>query len=157
MGRVLDRNALRAALVEERRAGRTIVFTNGCFDLLHLGHVRSLREARRHGDRLVVGLNSDASVRRLGKGSDRPVLPEDDRAEMLAALDMVDYVSIFDEDTPLELIRATEPDVLAKGGDWSESAIVGADFVRARGGRVERLPYHRDLSTTEILRRIRGV
>jgi D-beta-D-heptose 7-phosphate kinase/D-beta-D-heptose 1-phosphate adenosyltransferase len=157
VGRVLDRGALRAALAEERRAGRTIVFTNGCFDLLHLGHLRSLRDARNLGDRLVVGLNSDASVRRLGKGSDRPVFPEDERAEMLAALETVDYVSIFDEDTPLELIRATEPDVLAKGGDWSERTIVGSDFVRARGGRVERLPYHRGLSTTEVLRRIRGV
>ncbi len=156
MGRILDRDALRAALAEDRRAGRTIVFTNGCFDLLHLGHVRSLREARRHGDRLVVGLNSDASIRRLGKAPGRPIVGAAERAEMLAALEGVDYVSIFEEDTPLELIRAAEPDVLAKGGDWSENAIVGADFVRARGGRVERLPYHPGLSTTEVLRRIRG-
>jgi rfaE bifunctional protein nucleotidyltransferase chain/domain len=156
VGRILDRDALRAALAEDRRAGRTIVFTNGCFDLLHLGHVRSLREARRHGDRLVVGLNSDASIRRLGKAPGRPIVGAAERAEMLAALEGVDYVSIFEEDTPLELIRAAEPDVLAKGGDWSENAIVGADFVRARGGRVERLPYDPGLSTTEVLRRIRG-
>jgi len=156
VGRILDRKALQAALAEDRRRGRTIVFTNGCFDLLHAGHVRSLREARGLGDRLVVGLNGDASVRRLGKAVDRPVVPEAERAEVLAALEVVDYVSVFEEDTPLELIRATQPDVLAKGGDWSEEAIVGADLVRARGGRVERLAYHPGLSTTEVLRRIRG-
>jgi len=156
VGRILDRKALQEALAEDRREGRTIVFTNGCFDLLHPGHVRSLREARRLGDRLVVGINSNASVRRLAKADDRPIVGEADRAEMLAALEMVDYVSIFEEDTPLELIRATAPDVLAKGGDWSEDAIVGADLVRSRGGRVERLSYHLGLSTTEILRRIRG-
>jgi D-beta-D-heptose 7-phosphate kinase/D-beta-D-heptose 1-phosphate adenosyltransferase len=156
VGRILDRKALQAALAEDRREGRSIVFTNGCFDLLHPGHVRSLRDARRLGDRLVVGLNSDASVRRLGKADDRPVIGQAGRAEMLAALEMVDYVSIFEEDTPLELIRAAAPDVLAKGGDWSDDAIVGADLVRSRGGRVERLRYHPGLSTTEMLRRIRG-
>ena len=154
MGRILDRAALRDAVREDRRAGRAIVFTNGCFDLVHAGHVRSLRDAKALGDRLVVGLNSDASVRRLGKGANRPIVGEAARAEVLAALEMVDYVSIFDEDTPLELIHAVEPDVLAKGGDWAESDIVGGDFVTRRGGRVERLPYHQGLSTTEILRKI---
>jgi D-beta-D-heptose 7-phosphate kinase/D-beta-D-heptose 1-phosphate adenosyltransferase len=156
VGRVLDRPALREAVAEDRRAGRRIVFTNGCFDLLHPGHVRSLCEARGLGDRLVVGVNSDRSVARLGKGPDRPILPEADRAEMLAALEAVDYVSIFDEDTPLELIHAVEPDVLVKGGDWNEQDIVGSRFVVERGGRVERLRYHSGLSTTELLRRIRG-
>jgi rfaE bifunctional protein nucleotidyltransferase chain/domain len=156
VGRFLNRAKLREALADERRAGRTIVFTNGCFDLLHPGHVRSLREARRLGDRLVVGLNSDRSVERLGKGPGRPILREVERAEMLAALEMVDYVTLFDEDTPLELIHAVEPDVLVKGGDWKEADIVGAEFIRERGGRVERLAYHPGLSTTEILRRIRG-
>jgi len=156
MGRVLDRVALARAIREDHHAGRTVVFTNGCFDLVHAGHVRSLRDARRLGDRLVVGLNSDASVRRLAKGAGRPIVEQAGRAEVLAAFDMVDYVSIFDEDTPLELIRAVEPDVLAKGGDWPEAQIVGADFVKARGGTVERLPYHQGLSTTEILNRIRG-
>lgn len=156
MGRVLDRSTLCAAVADDHGAGRIVVFTNGCFDILHAGHVRSLRDARAHGDRLVVGLNSDASVRRLGKDAGRPLIGEAGRAEVLAALQMVDYVSIFDEETPLELIRAVEPDVLAKGGDWAEDAIVGADFVKSRGGRVERLPYHPGLSTTEILRRIRG-
>ncbi len=156
MGRVLGRAELREALAETRRGGRTVVFTNGCFDLLHPGHVRSLREARGFGDVLVVGLNSDRSVARLGKGPGRPALSEDERAELLAALEMVDYVTIFDEDTPLELIRAVEPDVLVKGGDWNEADIVGAAFVRSRGGRVERMTYHPGLSTTEVLRRIRG-
>jgi len=156
VGRVLDRQALREAVAAERRAGHTIVFTNGCFDLLHVGHVRSLREARTFGDRLVVGINTDASVHRLGKGADRPVLPEQERAELVAALEPVDFVSLFDEDTPLELIVAVEPDVLVKGGDWAEDAIVGADVVRRRGGRVERLRYHAGRSTSELLRRIRA-
>ncbi len=156
MGRVLDRERLRQAAAEDRRAGRTIVFTNGCFDLLHPGHVRSLREARALGDRLVVGLNSDASVRRQGKGPERPILAEAERAELLAALDMVDYVSIFDEDTPLELIRSVAPDVLVKGMDWADDRIAGADFVRQRGGRIERLPIHAGWSTSELVRRIRG-
>jgi len=156
VGRVLDRAELSRQVAEDRRAGQTIVFTNGCFDLVHPGHVRSLADARRLGDRLVVGVNSDASVARLGKGPGRPVLGEAERAEVLAALEMVDYVSVFDEDTPLELIHAVTPDVLVKGGDWSEADIVGADFVRSRGGRVERMRYHPGLSTTELLRRIRG-
>ena len=156
MGRVLDRAALRDAIREERRAGRTIVFTNGCFDILHAGHARSLRDARALGDRLVVGVNSDASVAQLGKGADRPIVDEAHRAELVAALGAVDYVSIFEEDTPLELIRAVEPDVLAKGGDWAEDDIVGGDFVKQRGGRVVRLPYHAGLSTSEVLRRIKN-
>jgi rfaE bifunctional protein nucleotidyltransferase chain/domain len=156
VGRVLGRAELRKVLAEQRRAGRSVVFTNGCFDLLHPGHVRSLREARDFGDLLVVGLNSDRSVGRLGKGPGRPILGENERAELLAALEMVDFVTLFDEDTPLELIRAVEPDVLVKGGDWNEADIVGAEFVRGRGGRVERMTYYPGLSTTEVLRRIRG-
>jgi rfaE bifunctional protein nucleotidyltransferase chain/domain len=156
VGRVLGRAELREALAEERRAGRTVVFTNGCFDLLHPGHVRSLREARGFGDLLVVGVNSDRSVGRLDKGPGRPILTEDERAEVLAALEMIDYVTFFDEDTPLELIHAVEPDVLVKGGDWNEADIVGAEFVRGRGGRVARMTYHPGLSTTEVVRRIRS-
>ena len=156
MGQVLDRKGLVAALARERAAGRRIVFTNGCFDLVHAGHVRSLRDARALGDVLVVGVNGDASVGRLGKGGGRPILPQSDRAEVLAALSSVDYVCVFDEDTPLELIRAAEPDVLVKGGDWTPDAIVGADVVTARGGRVANVPYHEGLSTTDIIRRIRS-
>jgi D-glycero-beta-D-manno-heptose 1-phosphate adenylyltransferase len=156
MGRVLDRAALHDAVREDQRAGRKIVFTNGCFDILHAGHARSLCDARALGDRLVVGVNSDASLARLAKGANRPIVAEAHRAELVAALGAVDYVSIFDEDTPLELIRAVEPDVLAKGGDWAEHDIVGGEFVKQRGGRLVRLPYHAGLSTTEILRRIKN-
>ena len=131
------------------------MFTNGCFDLIHPGHVRYLRAARRLGDILVVGLNSDASVRRLDKGPDRPLVPEADRAEVMGGLEMVDYVSIFDEDTPYELIRAVAPDVLVKGGDWSVDRIVGADLVRARGGMVRSIPFAVGYSTTRLLQRIR--
>jgi D-beta-D-heptose 7-phosphate kinase/D-beta-D-heptose 1-phosphate adenosyltransferase len=156
VGRVLERRELLDALAAERRAGRRIVFTNGCFDLLHAGHVRTLAAARALGDVLVVAVNSDESVRRLGKGPDRPLFPARERAEVVAALAAVDYVTIFPEDTPLELVRAIVPDVLAKGGDWRPEAIVGAEIVARAGGRVVSLPYHPGLSTTEVLRRIRA-
>ena len=135
-------------------AHQTIVFTNGCFDIPHVGHIRYLREAAKLGDVLVVGLNSDASVRRL-KGPERPVNCEQDRAEMLCAFSFVDYVAVFDEDTPRCLIETICPDVLVKGGDYAADEIVGADFVRARGGSVEVLPYVEGKSTTGILERIR--
>lgn len=155
MGRVLGREALAKALAEERRACRRVVFTNGCFDLLHPGHVRSLREARQLGDVLVVGVNGDSSVRRLGKGPERPILAEADRAEIVAALATVDYVCLFDEDTPVELIRVVAPDVLVKGGDWTPETMAGADLVEARGGEVRALTHHPGHSTTELVRRIR--
>lgn len=139
----------------ERRRGRRVVFTNGCFDLLHPGHVRYLAAARRAGDLLVVAINSDRSVRRL-KGPGRPVQHEAARAEVLAALAAVDLVVIFDEETPLEVIRAIEPDVLAKGADWKADAIVGADLVRARGGKVLRVALVPGESTTRLVARSRG-
>ncbi|MDP1571742.1 MAG: D-glycero-beta-D-manno-heptose 1-phosphate adenylyltransferase [Vicinamibacterales bacterium] len=138
-----------------RREGRTLVFTNGVFDLLHPGHVRYLQAARALGDALIVAVNSDRSVRAQGKGPDRPINPDAERAEVLAALACVDAVVIFDEDTPLEIITAIQPDVLVKGADWGTDAIVGADEVRARGGRVERITLAEGYSTTEILRRVR--
>lgn len=147
-------NAGEIANFREKHANQTIVFTNGCFDIPHVGHIRYLREAAKLGDVLVVGLNSDASVRRL-KGAERPVNRENDRAEMLCAFGFVDYVAIFGEDTPLNLIRAIQPDVLVKGGDYTEESIVGADFVRARGGNVVVLPYVEGKSTTKIVERIR--
>ena len=132
-----------------------VVFTNGVFDLLHTGHVALLEAARAEGDVLIVGLNSDASARRLGKGSDRPVVPEADRARVLAALAAVDCVVLFDADTPLELIRRLKPDVLVKGADYAPEAIVGAKDVEGWGGRVVRVPLVNNKSTTELLKHLR--
>ena len=142
-------------LVEELRAsGKTVVFTNGVFDLLHVGHLRYLRHARGLGDALIVGLNSDRSVRQI-KGTGRPITAEAERAEILEALACVDGVVIFDEETPRDLIMAIQPDVLVKGADWSEDAIVGRDIVEARGGRVVRVAIEPGHSTTKIVDRIR--
>ena len=139
---------------ELRATGKTVVFTNGVFDLLHVGHLRYLQHARGLGDALVVGLNSDRSVR-LNKGPDRPITPEAERAEILEALACVDSVVIFDEETPRDLILAIQPDVLVKGADWAEDAIVGRDIVEARGGRVVRVAIEAGHSTTNIVDRIR--
>ncbi|GKS60314.1 glycerol-3-phosphate cytidylyltransferase [Nitrospira sp.] len=132
------------------------MFTNGCFDLLHVGHVRYLQAARALGDLLVVGLNTDASIRRLSKGADRPIVPEHQRSEVLAALGCVDYVTLFDEPDPLELITALKPDVLVKGGDWKPDQIVGKDLIQARGGQVLALPLVPDISTSTLIDRIRS-
>ena len=136
--------------------GTPLVFTNGVFDLLHAGHVALLEAARGEGAALVVGVNSDASVRRLGKGTDRPHVPAAERARLLAGLACVDCVVIFGEDTPLELIRRLHPDVLVKGADYQRSEIVGADEVEGWGGRVVRVPLAPGLSTSELLRRLHG-
>src|SRR5690349_6305749 len=152
--RVLDAAALDRFVREQRAAGKRIVFTNGVFDILHPGHVRYLQAARAHGDVLIVGLNSDASVRR-NKGPARPINPQDERAEVLAALACVDAVSIFDEDTPADIIRRVEPDVLVKGADWPADQIVGRDTVEARGGRVVLEPVEQGYSTSAIIQRIR--
>ena len=138
----------------EKRVGQRVVFTNGCFDLLHPGHIRSLEEARALGDVLIVGLNSDSSVREL-KGIGRPVIPENERAEILTALECVDAVVIFAEPTPRETIARLLPDVLVKGGDWGGDEIVGREEVESAGGRVVRIPVVSGYSTTEILRKIR--
>ena len=138
----------------ERQGGR-VVFTNGVFDLLHPGHVDVLTGARARGDALVVGLNSDASVRRL-KGPARPVRSEGDRAYVLAALECVDAVAVFEEDTPLELVRALQPDVIVKGGDYTPDSVVGADVVRARRGEVVIIPLTPGHSTTSTIERLRG-
>ena len=138
----------------ERQAGR-VVFTNGVFDLLHPGHVDVLVGARQRGDLLVVGINSDASVRRL-KGPDRPVRSEAERAYLLAALESVDAVALFDQDTPLELVEALRPDVIVKGGDYTPETVVGADVVRALGGEVVIIPLTPGHSTTSTIERLRG-
>jgi D-glycero-beta-D-manno-heptose 1-phosphate adenylyltransferase len=135
---------------------RPLVFTNGVFDILHRGHATYLAEARALGATLLVAINSDASAKRLGKGDDRPVNRLADRVAVVAALESVQVVTWFDEDTPLELIRACRPDVLAKGGDWKPEAIVGAAEVRGWGGRVHSIPFRHQLSTTALLEKIRG-
>jgi rfaE bifunctional protein nucleotidyltransferase chain/domain len=145
-----------AAFVERQRAaGKRVVFTNGVFDILHPGHTRYLREARSLGDALIVGLNADASVRR-NKGPARPINPEEERAEVLAALESVDGVVIFDEDTPAEIIEAVQPDILVKGADWADDAIVGRETVEARGGRVVRVPVEKGFSTTSIIEKVKA-
>jgi rfaE bifunctional protein nucleotidyltransferase chain/domain len=136
--------------------GRRVVFTNGCFDLLHVGHVRYLQAARALGDFLVLGLNDDASVRRLSKGSDRPLTPQNERAEILAALACVDLVVIFSQDTPLELILALRPDILVKGGDYTPDTIVGRPEVLSWGGEVHVIPFVPGKSTSILIARIRG-
>jgi rfaE bifunctional protein nucleotidyltransferase chain/domain len=138
----------------EKRNGRAVVFTNGCFDVLHPGHVRTLEQARGLGDVLIVGINSDASVRQL-KGHGRPLIPQNERAEILAAFECVDAVVIFDELTPREIISALLPDILVKGGDWAGDKIIGREEVEAAGGRVESIAVVPGYSTTEILRKIR--
>jgi D-glycero-beta-D-manno-heptose 1-phosphate adenylyltransferase len=138
-----------------RAAGKTVVFTNGVFDLLHPGHIRYLTDARREGDALVVAINSDRSVRAI-KGPSRPLTPEYERAEVLAAVRCVDAVVMFDEDDPRQIIRRLEPDVLVKGADWAADAILGRDTVEARGGRVVRIPLATGYSTSAIIEKIRG-
>jgi len=140
-------------LLEKVRRKKKIVFTNGCFDILHAGHADYLNKAKSLGDILVVGINSDASVRRI-KGEKRPILPQQMRAYLLDNLKPVDYVVIFEEDTPLELIKAIKPDVLVKGADWDLERIVGADFVLSYGGRVERIPFSFEISTSKVIERI---
>jgi len=144
-----------AARWRERQRG-PVVFTNGVFDLLHIGHVALLEAARAEGGALIVGVNSDASVRRLGKGTDRPIVPGQERARLLAALTCVDCVVLFDEETPLALIKRLRPDVLVKGADYARAAIVGADQVEGWGGRVVRVPLVPGTSTTALLARLRG-
>lgn len=153
-GRILAREEAARYAGDLRAAGTVVVFTNGVFDLLHPGHVRYLQQARRLGGALIVGLNADASVRR-NKGPGRPINPEAERAEVLAALACVDAVVIFDEDTPAEIIRAVQPDILVKGADWPADQIVGRDTVEARGGRVVLMEVEQGHSTTSILERIR--
>lgn len=154
--KVITIDKLVPLLREHRRQKQTFVFTNGCFDLMHIGHTRYLQAARSLGDLLVVGVNSDESVRALQKGTDRPIVPEAQRAEVLAALASVDYVVMFPEPDPGLLIAALQPDVLVKGGDWSLDRIVGKNTVEARGGRVQTIPLVPDVSTTSLIQRIRS-
>jgi len=149
MGTIQNWNELRSTVHRLKAEGKKIVFTNGCFDLIHIGHVRSLKEAKKLGDVLVVGLNSDRSVSLIKPR--RPIIPQEQRAEILASLDMIDYVSLFDEETPYELIKLIQPDVLVKGGDWKKEDIVGADIAK----ETHSIPYIQGISTTEILEKIK--
>jgi rfaE bifunctional protein nucleotidyltransferase chain/domain len=142
-------------VTERKMRGEKIVFTNGCFDLLHVGHVRYLREARSCGDCLLIGLNSDHSIRSI-KGEKRPILPQEQRAEVLAALEFVDLVVIFEESDPLRLISLVQPDVLVKGADWEYDQIIGREVVEQNGGRIVRIPLVPDMSTTTIINLIRS-
>lgn len=154
--KVTTRDELVSLLAERRQRQQRVVFTNGCFDLMHIGHVRYLQAARNLGDLLVVGVNSDGSVRALSKGPDRPIVPDVQRAEVLAALACVDYVVIFSEPDPEALIAALQPDILVKGGDWPLDRIIGRDTVEARGGRVQTIPLVPGVSTTTLVQRIRS-
>lgn len=153
MGKVLSRNDLIPIRQQLRKAGRRVVFTNGCFDILHHGHVDYLSKAKEQGDVLIVGLNTDNSVKRL-KGAGRPIVEEGDRAAVIAALGVVDYVCLFDEDTPYELIRALVPDILVKGADWSVNDIVGKDIVESAGGSVHAIEFLPNRSTSKIIQKI---
>lgn len=152
MGQFLNQSQLKKEL-ESARKNKKVVFTNGCFDILHVGHVKYLQEAKAQGDILVIGINADASVRKL-KGAERPIQNEEDRGEVLSALACVDYVAIFEEDTPENLIKLLRPDVLVKGGDWKVDQIVGSDFVMSYGGKVKSLQFVKGKSTTNIVSKI---
>jgi rfaE bifunctional protein nucleotidyltransferase chain/domain len=153
--KLLSQSELVKALIPRRSQSQRIVFTNGCFDVMHVGHTRYLQAARDLGDLLVVGVNTDRSVRSLNKGSDRPIVPDDQRAEVLAALACVDYVVLFDEPDPGRLIGEIQPDVLVKGGDWAPDKIVGRETVEARGGVVKTIPLVPGVSTTALVKKIR--
>jgi rfaE bifunctional protein nucleotidyltransferase chain/domain len=153
MGRVVDMDELLAIRGEAKRSGKIVVFTNGCFDILHRGHVEILKKARAMGDLLVVAVNSDESVRRL-KGERRPIVGQEDRTSILAALGSVDYVTVFEEDTPQRVIARLKPDVLVKGSDYAPAEVVGRDEVEGAGGRVVTIPLHGDFSTERMLRDI---
>ncbi|NLH50190.1 MAG: D-glycero-beta-D-manno-heptose 1-phosphate adenylyltransferase [Myxococcales bacterium] len=154
--KILAREPLLAVLREDRRQGKRLVFTNGCFDILHIGHVRLFAQARTAGDVLIVAINSDDSIRRLEKGDERPIHPQDDRAALLAAFAAIDYLTIFDEDTPIPLLDLIRPDVLVKGGDWGPHQVVGRELVESYGGRVWQVPLVSGRSTTNYVRQIRG-
>lgn len=149
--KVVDRTRLKEIISELKNQGRKVIFTNGCFDIIHIGHVRYLKEAKKLGDILVIGLNTDSSVSRLKTA--RPVIPQDQRAEVLSALEMVDYITLFDEDKPYELIKEIKPDILVKGADWDIKDVVGADIVKD----VQTISFVEGVSTSEIIRKIQNL
>jgi rfaE bifunctional protein nucleotidyltransferase chain/domain len=156
MNKILTREVLQKKLEELRKKGNKIAFTNGCFDILHVGHIRYLREAKKTADVLVLALNSDSSVRSI-KGEKRPLVTEHERAEIIAALEFIDFVTIFEESTPLELINYLKPDILIKGGDWLEENVVGREEVMKWGGRVAIIPEVEGKSTTNVVEKIKNL
>lgn len=152
-GKIGELHEIKAIVANAKKDGKKVVFTNGCFDILHRGHLHLLREAKKLGDLLVVALNTDESVKKI-KGANRPIMPESERSELIAALEMVDYVTSFDEPEPYDVIKELRPDVLVKGGDWPKDKIVGADIVEGHGGRVAVIPYLKGYSTTQIIERM---
>ncbi len=148
--KIVDRAKIKDIITQQKNEGKRVVFTNGCFDIIHAGHVRYLTEAKKLGDILVIGLNSDSSVSTIKPG--RPIIPEQQRAEVLSALSMVDYITLFNEDTPYELIREIKPDILVKGADWDIKNIVGNDIVK----EVHTIPFVEGISTTEIIKKIQS-
>jgi rfaE bifunctional protein nucleotidyltransferase chain/domain len=154
MNKILSKDHLKIAIEQYKKEGKKIVFTNGCFDILHAGHVRYLSDAKKLGDILVLAINSDSSVRSI-KGKPRPFIPQTERAYVIASLESVDYVTIFDEDTPLLLIEYLQPHILVKGGDWTEETVVGRDSVTKWGGRVVIMPEVKGISTTNIIEKIK--
>jgi len=152
--KIASGNKLKTILAKLKRKNKTVVFTNGCFDILHRGHIEYLNKAKSFGDVLVVGCNSDVSVRRI-KGRKRPINRQSDRAKVLSMLECVNFISIFNEDTPLNLIEYVKPDILVKGADWKKKDVVGGDFVESYGGKVKTIKYLKGYSTTEILKKIK--
>jgi rfaE bifunctional protein nucleotidyltransferase chain/domain len=152
-GKIKSVDELKAVVSDAKTRGKKVVFTNGCFDLLHRGHLHLLREAKKFGDILIVAINNDLSVKKI-KGPKRPILPEADRAELIGALEMVDYVTLFDEADPYRLIKELRPNVLVKGGDWTRERIIGGNVVEKEGGRVVAVPYLEGYSTTQMIERM---
>jgi len=148
--KIIDRAKIKDIITQRKNEGKRVVFTNGCFDIIHAGHVRYLTEAKKLGDILVIGLNSDSSVSTIKPG--RPIIPEQQRAEVLSALSMVDYITLFNEDTPYELIKEIKPDILVKGADWDTKNIIGSDIVK----EVHTIPFVEGISTTEIIKKIQS-
>ncbi|MDD5633984.1 MAG: D-glycero-beta-D-manno-heptose 1-phosphate adenylyltransferase [Candidatus Omnitrophica bacterium] len=155
MNKIKDQDELAKIIDKQKALGRTIGFTNGCFDILHKGHVRYLKGAKKECDILVVGVNSDASVKKI-KGDSRPLNSQNDRLEVLEALECVDYLTLFEEDTPEKLIKKLTPDVLFKGGDWKVETVVGGEYVMSKGGKVKIIPYVEGYSTTGMISRMSG-
>jgi D-beta-D-heptose 7-phosphate kinase/D-beta-D-heptose 1-phosphate adenosyltransferase len=151
--KIRDLQELKKAIGLLKKKGKTVVFTNGCYDLIHIGHLRCFEEGKKFGDMLIVALNSDRSVRSI-KGPPRPIIPEGERAEIVSSLECVDYVTIFDQDDPLDIIASIKPDVLVKGGDWNLDTIVGRELVESYGGKVFALPLVKGVSTTQIIETI---